>query len=209
MRKFAMHCVTTMLFGTFLALCFVGGFHHQNREQARQQAQLARQIDSAQNIKLTVQFSPNGGCEKLICQELDQAKELVQMHSYSFTSEPIEKALEACESRGVKVQMVIDSGQSASKYCLAKQLKATGADVRLADCNGLAHNKVILIDSSIVITGSFNWSYSAEHLNQENIICIKGRQDVVDQYLANFEDCFNNGTEYDPTTTRYFETDLL
>jgi len=34
---------------------------------------------------------------------------------------------------------------------------------------GLMHDKVMIIDGEIVVTGSFNYTYSAEHRNVENL----------------------------------------
>jgi phosphatidylserine/phosphatidylglycerophosphate/cardiolipin synthase-like enzyme len=37
---------------------------------------------------------------------------------------------------------------------------------------GLMHNKVMIIDGEAVVTGSFNYTYSAEHRNVENLLVI-------------------------------------
>ena len=50
---------------------------------------------------------------------------------------------------------------------------------------GLMHHKVIIIDRSIVITGSYNFSASAEEVNDENLIVIFS-PDIAAQYLAEF-----------------------
>ncbi|MEM4311114.1 MAG: phospholipase D-like domain-containing protein [Nitrososphaerales archaeon] len=38
------------------------------------------------------------------------------------------------------------------------------------------HHKVAIIDGMIVITGSYNWSSSAEDVNDENLIILKDRE---------------------------------
>ena len=48
-----------------------------------------------------------------------------------------------------------------------------GVDVYLDLVAGIAHNKVMIIDQSIVITGSFNFTESAEAAekrNTENVV---------------------------------------
>ena len=47
------------------------------------------------------------------------------------------------------------------------------------------HHKVIIIDSQIVIAGSFNFSDNAVHSNDENLVIIKD-PDLAAQYLAEF-----------------------
>ena len=39
--------------------------------------------------------------------------------------------------------------------------------------HAIAHNKVMVIDSGVVITGSFNFTKSAEERNAENLLVIR------------------------------------
>jgi phosphatidylserine/phosphatidylglycerophosphate/cardiolipin synthase-like enzyme len=42
---------------------------------------------------------------------------------------------------------------------------------------GIAHNKIIIIDSETVITGSFNFTKAAEEKNAENLLIIKSNEE--------------------------------
>jgi hypothetical protein len=48
------------------------------------------------------------------------------------------------------------------------------------------HNKYCIIDSNTVITGSYNYTYFAESINQENIVIIKDNEDIINKYKENF-----------------------
>jgi phosphatidylserine/phosphatidylglycerophosphate/cardiolipin synthase-like enzyme len=48
------------------------------------------------------------------------------------------------------------------------------------------HHKVIIIDGKIVITGSDNFSASAEDHNDENVVMIDNPE-VASRYLAEFQ----------------------
>ncbi|MHA2163360.1 MAG: phospholipase D-like domain-containing protein, partial [Candidatus Thorarchaeota archaeon] len=48
----------------------------------------------------------------------------------------------------------------------------SGVDIRGDDRSGLMHHKVMIVDGYVVITGSHNWSDSAEDSNDENIIVL-------------------------------------
>ena len=61
-----------------------------------------------------------------------------------------------------------------------------GLDVRRDGNPGLMHHKVIIIDRSIVITGSYNFSASAETSNDENVVIIHSA-DAAGRYLAEFQ----------------------
>lgn len=47
------------------------------------------------------------------------------------------------------------------------------------------HNKFAIIDSAVVLTGSYNWTVSASNNNQENILIIESKG-VVNNYESEF-----------------------
>lgn len=47
------------------------------------------------------------------------------------------------------------------------------------------HHKFCVIDESVVITGSFNWTSQAVQFNQENIIFYENK-DLAAKYVAEF-----------------------
>jgi phosphatidylserine/phosphatidylglycerophosphate/cardiolipin synthase-like enzyme len=52
------------------------------------------------------------------------------------------------------------------------------------------HHKVIIIDGQTVLTGSYNFSASAETRNDENTLVIHNSR-IADQYLDEFERVFD------------------
>ena len=63
---------------------------------------------------------------------------------------------------------------------------SVGGNLYFAEANIPMHNKYMVIDSDIVITGSYNYTYYAEKLNDENIVRINGHTDIVRLYIDNF-----------------------
>lgn len=59
-------------------------------------------------------------------------------------------------------------------------------DVRFDRSVKIAHNKVLVIDSLQTVTGSYNWTHSAEFKNAENLVFIKS-QDIAKKYTMYFE----------------------
>jgi len=51
--------------------------------------------------------------------------------------------------------------------------------------HAIAHNKIMIIDKATVITGSFNFTKSAEERNAENLLVIKSK-DLAKLYLDNW-----------------------
>ena len=92
---------------------------------------------------------------------------------FAFTNDVLSEALTYVFSKGVKVRLISDD--ECSKF--------NGADIwRLGllgvpcttDNNKIAHmhNKYCIIDSQILVTGSFNWTSQAVTTNQENLIIL-------------------------------------
>jgi hypothetical protein len=120
---------------------------------------------------LGVYFSPDGGCEDQILYWIDRANSSIEILIYSFTLDSIGDALVEAHGRGVEVQVVFEVGQiiQSSEYW---KLKEAGIDVRNDTNSGDMHDKIMIIDGIIVLTGSFNYSQKAEETNNENLLII-------------------------------------
>ena len=122
---------------------------------------------------LQILFSPKGGCTDAIVAALDVAKASILVQAYSFTSAPIAQAVVRAHQRGVKVQVLLDKSQETEKYSSATFLANHGVPVFIDAAHKIAHNKVMVIDGALVITGSFNFSKAAENDNAENLVLIR------------------------------------
>lgn len=123
--------------------------------------------------KITVHFSPGGNCTAFITQLIEQATHEILVQAYAFTSIAIAKALERASNRGISVKVLIDRSQVSTRGSQVKQLIKRGIPVRIDQVPGIAHNKVMIIDNTYVITGSFNFTQAAETKNAENVLTIQ------------------------------------
>lgn len=119
-----------------------------------------------------VYFSPKGGCTDAVVAELGRATNVVRVLAYSFTSEPIARALAAAHRRGVDVAVILDKEQRTAKSSEADFLSQAGITTFIDSRHKIAHNKVIIIDRQVVLTGSFNFTKAAEQSNAENLLVI-------------------------------------
>ncbi|WP_426957076.1 phospholipase D family protein [Muricoccus radiodurans] len=131
-------------------------------------------------------FTPGGDCTDRIVQAIGAARQEVLVQAYSFTSPPIAGALEAAQRRGVRVRVVVDDSQLRERYSQADEVRRAGVEVWVDDPAGIAHNKVMIIDGEVVITGSFNFSRSAQERNAENLMVLRDRA-LAAQYAENWE----------------------
>ena len=135
---------------------------------------------------LQVYFSPQGGCTEAVVASLDQSTNSVLVQAYSFTSAPIAKALVNAEKRGVKVQVILDKSNRTEKYSSADFLQRAGIPTYIDAKHAIAHNKIMVIDSKTVLTGSFNFTRAAEYNNAENLLVIVDA-DLAARYAANWQ----------------------
>lgn len=137
-------------------------------------------------VKMEVYFSPKGGAEEAIVRTINLAKKEIYVLAYSFTSAPIHTALAQAHSRGVNVLVILDKSQSNAKGGKFQGLLEAGVPVLIDKTHVIAHNKVMIIDKRKVITGSFNFTKSAEERNAENLLIIHSRT-LTKKYLLDFE----------------------
>src|SRR5579863_4207694 len=109
-----------------------------------------------------VYFSPHGGATEAVVNALEHATNSVLVQAYSFTSAPIARALVDAQRRGVKVQVILDKSQRTEKYSEADFLKNQGIPTLIDAEHAIAHNKIMILDEYLVLTGSFNFTRAAE-----------------------------------------------
>lgn len=137
-------------------------------------------------LDLRVYFSPKGGCQEAILRELNQARREILVQAYSFTADPLTFALVEAKKRGVHVEILLDVSNETERHSDLNIFLEHGLDPRIDGEHAIAHNKVLVIDKKVVITGSYNFTNSAEHENAENVLIIKGHPDLPTLYRENF-----------------------
>ncbi len=133
-----------------------------------------------------VYFSPKGGCTQAITDAIGQAKQSILVQAYSFTSYPIAEALIDAEKRGVKVEAIVDGKQIHEKKTKLGLIAKGGVITYLDKAHAIAHNKVIIIDGKMVITGSFNFTTAAEDRNAENVLILDDAA-LAAEYTSNWQ----------------------
>ncbi len=141
-------------------------------------------------------FSPLGKCSNLIVREIAQAQKEILVAVYAFTSDDLAWALVKARQRGVNIQVVLDQefdkeNEGSKGSFLAQQ----GLPVRrLSGLNtgrpekgaGIMHQKFAVIDRKVVLTGSYNWTASAENFNDENLLLFRDAEPLAEEYRREF-----------------------
>ena len=142
--------------------------------------QLGRRAPSTMNSQwaildgtpIQVIFSPEDGAVSYLVAMLNDAQVSIRFLAFSFTDYPMAQAMVTRAQNGVDVQGVFETFGSNSPRSELKTLWCAGLPVRQDGNDSFLHDKVIIIDNSIVVTGSLNFSSSADEDNEENVIII-------------------------------------
>lgn len=124
-------------------------------------------------------------CTDMLIKAIDKAKYNIIVQAYSFTSAPVVKALLETHKRGVKIVALVDKSNITSKYSVVQILTNANIPVYVDYKPAIAHNKVMIIDDKAVVTGSFNFTKSAQVRNAENLLIIEDVK-LASEYKANF-----------------------
>ena len=106
----------------------------------------------------------------------------------------------ACSKRGVDVRILMNAKEARERHVRAREgwlvppplsdrLRVRAAGGKLlretytdwdggAEERGIFHNKFVVCDERLVVTGSFNFTYAAATVSAENTITIDGRDQV-------------------------------
>jgi len=132
-------------------------------------------------------FSPDDGVAEQILKELQDAKKSIYFMAFSFTEDELGAFIREKAAEGLKVEGVMDAEQVKSnigtEYIPFVQNKM---DVYIDGNEGQMHHKTIIIDGKIVITGSYNFSRSAETRNDENVVFIYSKE-IAELFMKEFE----------------------
>jgi phosphatidylserine/phosphatidylglycerophosphate/cardiolipin synthase-like enzyme len=131
-------------------------------------------------------FSPKGGCTDLIVRNIKSARREILVQGYSFTADPITYGLIDAKKRGVNVEILLDRSNDQDPHSDLHIFLEQGLKPLIDAKHAIAHNKIMIIDRKIVVTGSFNFTNQAEHENAENLLVIHSMPDVVNAYRDNF-----------------------
>lgn len=137
-------------------------------------------------------FAPWDNVEDLITEAIDGASTNILVQAYLLTSKRIANALIAARRRGAEVRVLVDAEQVTRAHSSrVADLAAAGIPVWLETRYQNAHNKIMVIDAetpaATVITGSYNFTWTAQHRNAENVLIVRQNPALAARYALNWE----------------------
>jgi phosphatidylserine/phosphatidylglycerophosphate/cardiolipin synthase-like enzyme len=133
-------------------------------------------------------FTPEENCTALVADAINHAQHQILLQAYTFTSKPIYKALFFAKRRDIDVAALFDKSaiSNDNHFSIADYFVGHGITTKIDYEPNIAHNKIIIIDDKIVITGSFNFTHAAQNDNTENLLIITDPSFAA-KYLTNWK----------------------
>jgi hypothetical protein len=141
--------------------------------------------------KTEVYFSLYDNPQKAIIKNINQAEAFINIAMYVFTDKEIAASLINAQDKGVKIRVYLDKSQIDSKYSLSRFLVKKGIKVRISTNDYIMHHKFAIIDNRILLTGSYNWTFSANNRNDENLLIIDDPE-VIEIFQNQFVNLWTN-----------------
>ncbi len=160
--------------------------------------------------KTEVYFSLSDNPQKEIILNINQAEAFINIAMYIFTDKEIALPLVKAQERGVKVRLYLDKEQVDYKYSQSRFLVQKGIKIRVSTNNYIMHNKFAIIDNRLLLTGSYNWTFSANNRNDENLMVIDDPE-LIEIFQNQFVNLWTNKYSLERTRQLYeiAEVDFL
>jgi phosphatidylserine/phosphatidylglycerophosphate/cardiolipin synthase-like enzyme len=144
-----------------------------------------------------VYFSPNGGSTGAIIEVIRNARQTILVQAYLLYSTRLAGALVRAHQRGIQVHVLLDAHAQQHDPPVPAVARLVAADiaVSLDARHAWVHDKVMILDGSIVITGSYNWTVAADTQNGENLLVIRDPR-LAEVYTENWMRHAHHSTPY-------------
>jgi phosphatidylserine/phosphatidylglycerophosphate/cardiolipin synthase-like enzyme len=168
-----------------------GQFGPKSRSTADQQKAVVN------GMPIQIYFSPEDKVLDRIIPIVASAQSNIRFLAFSFTDYPLAKAMIDRSAAGVDVAGVYEKVGSETDSAEMKTFFCAHVPVRQDGNPRFLHDKLIIVDNHIVISGSFNFSSNATDNNDENVIIVDNAE-IANLYMQEFERIWRIATDLDP-----------
>jgi phosphatidylserine/phosphatidylglycerophosphate/cardiolipin synthase-like enzyme len=146
---------------------------------------------------IQVLFSPEDHAVDNLIALVNDAQINIRFLAFSFTDYPLAQTMIDRAKAGVDVQGVFETFGSNSPRSELKTFWCAGVSVRQDGNGSFLHDKIIIVDDSIVVTGSLNFSSSADEENEENVL-ILDNPEIAAMYIQEYQKLWGQAVEVAP-----------
>jgi len=131
-----------------------------------------------------------GGIDEVIASYIDGLQHTLDIAAYEFNSPALTAAVLRAKARGLVVRVVTDDHDGlGDSLTTLHQLEKANIPIVTDNRSALMHDKIMIMDSTWVVTGSWNYSVNDTYRNNNNALVITSQMAVQD-YQAEFNEMF-------------------
>ncbi len=153
---------------------------------------------SADSLLAEVMFTRSKSVADAIEQLIRSTQVSLNAALYRFNSQRLARALDEAQKRGVRIRLVLDRNKyeesSATRQLLSNQRLPFRVTYGRDGAGSRMHHKFALLDDSMVLTGSYNWTFASEEQNYENVLILREPR-LVAIYHAEFDALWEDAKE--------------
>jgi mitochondrial cardiolipin hydrolase len=117
---------------------------------------------------------------------------------YRLNNPFLARVLAETAQRGVRVRLVVDRGKYEETTATREILTGSALPFRVSfgrlGRGSKMHHKFAILDGSLVLTGSYNWTIESEKENFDNLVVLREAAHVL-LYRSEFEALWNSAEE--------------
>ena len=117
-------------------------------------------------------FSPGPDCRIAIEQAMETALDELLICVFTISDDRLSDAIQRAHRNGLTVRVISDNDKMEDKGNDVERLSLSGVDVRIDRSPEHMHHKFMVVAGHTVLTGSYNWTRSAETRNEENLVVL-------------------------------------
>lgn len=140
-------------------------------------------------------FAPHQDVASRIIAALNKTRTHADLAVFTITDDRVSRAVRDAHQRGVKIRILSDNDKSADLGSDIEGLSRLGVEVRIDRTPVHMHHKFAILDGSVLLNGSYNWTRSASLENHENLV-ISHDPSLIAAFTGEFTHCWNLGEAY-------------
>jgi phosphatidylserine/phosphatidylglycerophosphate/cardiolipin synthase-like enzyme len=140
-------------------------------------------------------FSPGPNCLNHITALIRSASEKIDICVFTISDDRIRDAINNAWNRGIDIRIITDNYKVFDEGSDIEFLYNCGITIKVDETENHMHHKFMIVDNLTVLTGSYNWTRSAEKYNSENVVSMINKN-LAYHFISEFEHLWEICTEY-------------
>ena len=129
-------------------------------------------------IQESIYYSPGEDCLDAILARIKSSRHKIKVCVFTISDNRISEELVNAHKRGVVVKVITDNDKMFDKGSDVEWLEEKGIKVKIDLTDKHMHHKFAVFDNKYALTGSYNWTRSAEKYNHENVLITNSEKTV-------------------------------